>query len=84
MVDAFMQAMASTHGVSAVVEAFDEFALGQGATASAMACVRLGIGQTAVIGVAFAEDTTGAALQAVLNALGHGRAARRAGLNPAA
>jgi len=84
VVDAFMQAMASTHGVSAVVEAFDEFALAAGATASAMACVRLGIGQTAVVGVAFAEDTTGAALQAVLNALGRGRAASRTGLNPAA
>jgi len=84
VVDAFMHAMASTHGVSAVVEAFDEFALAQGATASAMACVRLGIGQTAVIGAAFAEDTTGAALQAVLNALGRARALGGAGLSPAA
>jgi len=84
VVDAFMQAMASTHGVRAVVEAFDEFALGQGAAASAMACVRLGLGQTAVIGAAFAEDTTGAALQAVLNALGRARALSPAGLSPAA
>ena len=84
VVDAFMQAVASTHGVSAVVEAFDEFALAQGATAPAMACVRLGLGKTAVIGAAFAEDTTGAALQAVLNALGRARAASHAGLSPAA
>jgi 2-isopropylmalate synthase len=84
VVDAFMRAMASTHGVSAVVEAFDEFALAQGATASAMACVRLGLGQTAVIGAAFAEDTTGAALQAVLNALGRARGVSRAGFSPAA
>lgn len=74
VVDAFMQGVRDSHGVSAIVEAFDEFALGQGATAPAMACVRLGIGGTAVVGVAFAEDTTAAALQAVLNALGRARA----------
>ncbi|MEY4581865.1 MAG: hypothetical protein RL701_6568 [Pseudomonadota bacterium] len=80
VVEAFMQGISRSHGVTAVVEAFDEFALGQGATAPAMACVRLGISNvagiesSAVIGVAFAEDTTGAALQAVLNALGRARA----------
>jgi 2-isopropylmalate synthase len=83
VVDAFMQGINRSHGVTAVVEAFDEFALGQGATAPAMACVRLGISgvpgrsdleSSAVIGVAFAEDTTGSALQAVLNALGRARA----------
>jgi 2-isopropylmalate synthase len=84
VVDAFMQAMASAHGVSVVVEAFDEFALAPGAAASAMACVRLGLGQTPVIGAAFAEDTTGAALQAVLNALGRARAVVHAGFSPAA
>jgi 2-isopropylmalate synthase len=73
VVDAFMQGMSSSYGVTAAVEAFDEFALGQGATAPAMACVRLGIGSAAVVGVAFAEDTTGSALQAVLNALGRAR-----------
>ena len=74
VVDAFMQGICASHGVTAVVEAFDEFALTQGATAPAMACVRLGLGGHAVIGVAFAEDTTGAALQAVLNALARTRA----------
>jgi 2-isopropylmalate synthase len=78
VVDAFMSGIHDTHGVTAVVEAFDEFALGQGATASAMACVRLGIQGAAVIGVAFAEDTTAAALQAVLNALGRARVATSA------
>jgi 2-isopropylmalate synthase len=78
VVDAFMSGIRDTHGVTAVVEAFDEFALGQGATASAMACVRLGIQGAAVIGVAFAEDTTAAALQAVLNALGRARVATSA------
>jgi 2-isopropylmalate synthase len=84
VVDAFMQAMASTRGLTAVVEAFDEFALAEGATAPAMACVRLGLGQTAVIGAAFAQDTTAAALQAVLNALGRARAHAERGFSPAA
>ena len=81
VVDAFMQGITQSYEISAVVEAFDEFALGQGAAASAMACVRVGVGSVAVIGVAFAEDTTGAALQAVLNALSRARAvgARAAG-----
>jgi 2-isopropylmalate synthase len=93
VVEAFMQGVRGSHGVSAIVEAFDEFALGQGATAPAMACVRLGVAMSggrehassrgpaaaveqtsAVVGVAFAEDTTAAALQAVLNALGRARA----------
>jgi 2-isopropylmalate synthase len=75
VVDALMQGMRAAHGVAAVVEAFDEFALEPGATAPAMACVRLGMqsGSTA-IGVAFGKDTTSAALQAVLNALGRTRA----------
>ena len=74
VVEAFMQGVQGSHGVSAIVEAFDEFALGTGATAPAMACVRLGVAGSAVVGVAFAEDTTAAALQAVLNALGRARA----------
>jgi len=74
VVDAFMQGIKASHGVSATVEAYDEFALGQGATAPAMTCVRLGMGVDVAVGVAFAEDTTGSALQAVLNALGRSRA----------
>jgi 2-isopropylmalate synthase len=74
VVDAFMNGIRASHGVSGIVEAFDEFALTDGTTAPAMACVRLGIEGRAVIGVAFAADTTGAALQAVLNALGRVRA----------
>jgi hypothetical protein len=57
-------------GVTGAVEAFDEFALGGGTEASAMACVRIRNGEDVQIGVAFAEDTTSAALQAVLTALG--------------
>jgi 2-isopropylmalate synthase len=75
VVDALMQGIRAAHGVTAVVEAFDEFALEQGATAPAMACVRLGMQNGAAIGVAFGKDTTSAALQAVLNALGRTRVA---------
>jgi 2-isopropylmalate synthase len=78
VVDAFMNGIRSSHGVSGIVEAFDEFSLTHGTTAPAMACVRLGIEGQAVVGVAFAADTTGAALQAVLNALGRVRAAAAA------
>ena len=74
VVDAFMHGIRASHQMSATVEAFDEFALAQGAEAPAMACVRLGVAGQGVVGVAFAEDTTGAALQAVLNALGRARA----------
>jgi 2-isopropylmalate synthase len=81
VVDAFMSGIRASHGVTGVVEAFDEFALTHGTTAPAMACVRLGIEGQAVIGVAFAADTTAAALQAVLNALGRVRAVA-GGSNP--
>jgi 2-isopropylmalate synthase len=77
VVDAFMNGIRVSHGVSGVVEAFDEFALTHGTTAPAMACVRLGIDGQGVVGVAFAADTTAAALQAVLNALGRVRAVTR-------
>ena len=69
-VEALMQGMRAARGVTGTVEAFDEFALGSGTGASAMACVRLALGGESSIGVAFAEDTTSAALQAVLTALG--------------
>jgi 2-isopropylmalate synthase len=74
-VEALMQGMRSARGVTGTVEAFDEFALGSGTGASAMACVRLALGGESSIGVAFAEDTTSAALQAVLTALGRARQA---------
>jgi len=46
-----------------------------GGDASAMACVRVQIGDEVSVGVAFAEDTTSATLQAVLSAMGrtHGK-----------
>jgi hypothetical protein len=48
-----------------------------------MACVRLCSNGETSIGVAFAEDTTGAALQAVLTALGR-PGFRHASASPAA
>jgi len=70
VVEALMEGVRRTRNVTGVVEAFDEFALGSGTEASAMACVRLAVADDVRISVAFGKDTTSAALQAVLNALG--------------
>jgi 2-isopropylmalate synthase len=83
VVEALMQGIRRSRALSATVEAFDEFALGSGTEASAMACVRLCSNGETSIGVAFAEDTTGAALQAVLTALGR-PGFRHASASPAA
>jgi 2-isopropylmalate synthase len=83
VVEALMQGIRRSRSLSATVEAFDEFALGSGTQASAMACVRLASSGETSIGVAFAEDTTAAALQAVLSALGR-PGFRHASLSPAA
>lgn len=69
-VEALMDALQRTRGVIAVVESFDEYALGSGTEASAMACVRVRIGEETGVGVALGEDTTSATLQAVLSAVG--------------
>lgn len=68
-VSALLNAVWRAHGVEAHVEAFDEYALGSGTEAAAMACVRVRVGTEIGVGVAFAADTTSAALQAVLTAL---------------
>ena len=71
-VEAVVEALAKRSGVRLQIETFDELALGGGADASALACVRMNAGNSTEgqvgIGVAFAKDTTGAALQAVLSA----------------
>jgi 2-isopropylmalate synthase len=67
-VEALLAALAARYGIQGAVEAFDEFALESGTDAQAMACVRLRAGNESSVGVAFAKDTTSAALQAVLNA----------------
>jgi 2-isopropylmalate synthase len=57
-------------GAHGTIEAFDEYALTGGTTATAMACVQVQDGERVAIGVAFAEDATRATLQAVLTAFG--------------
>ncbi|HVU02605.1 MAG TPA: 2-isopropylmalate synthase [Polyangiaceae bacterium] len=75
-VEALLAAVAPRGDVR--VEAFDEMAVERGTTATAMASVRLACGGETSVGVAFAADTTGAAFQAVLTALGRlGGFARR-------
>jgi 2-isopropylmalate synthase len=70
VVEALVDAMTKTYGLALRVDAFDEAALGKGTDARAMACVRLHAGNASAAGVALAEDTTSAALQAVLAAGG--------------
>ncbi|MFP5382672.1 MAG: alpha-isopropylmalate synthase regulatory domain-containing protein, partial [Gammaproteobacteria bacterium] len=69
-VEALIDAVRRARGVQAVVESFDEYALGSGTEASAMACVQVRVGDSVRIGVALGEDTTSATLQAVLTAIG--------------
>jgi 2-isopropylmalate synthase len=73
-VEALMDALRRVHGVNGSVEAFDEYALGSGTTANAMACIKLRIGTQISVGVALAEDTSTATLQAVLSAFGRHKA----------
>ena len=68
-VEALLDALANHCGIRGAIEAFDEFALESGTDAQAVACVKLRVGDEQGAGVAFAKDTTSAALQAVLNAL---------------
>ncbi|EDY87582.1 2-isopropylmalate synthase [gamma proteobacterium HTCC5015] len=69
-VGALVAALEGHTGRSFSVEAFDESTLGQSTEANAMACVRVSSGEQQQIAVAMAKDTTSAALQAVLSAVG--------------
>lgn len=70
VVEAVADALFRQYGVRVNVERFDEHALSQGTNANAMAAVRVRVSEVWGTGVAFAEDTAGAALQAVLSAAG--------------
>lgn len=70
VVEAVADALFRQHGVRVSVEQFDEHALSRGTNANAMAAVRAQVAEVWGTGVAFAEDTAGAALQAVLAAAG--------------
>ncbi|AEM47819.1 pyruvate carboxyltransferase [Acidithiobacillus ferrivorans SS3] len=70
-VAALVDALIQSWGVRAEVEQFDQHALGSGTGARAMACARVSVDHGhAASAVAFGEDTTEAALQAVLSAIG--------------
>ena len=70
-VGALVDALIQSWGVRAEVEQFDQHAIGTGTAARAMACVRVSVDHGhATSAVAFGEDTTEAALQAVLSAIG--------------
>ncbi len=77
-VEALMDALKRVHGVSGIVESFDEYALDSGTQARAMACVRVRVGDDVSVGVALGADTTSATLQAVLSAVGRQPAVRAA------
>ena len=68
-VSALVNALAAEVGVEIRVEAFDEFSLGDNTASNAMACVRMQVGSHMVSAAALADDTTSAAIQAVLNAV---------------
>lgn len=69
-VGALVDALIQGADVRAEVEQFDQHALSTGTGARAMACARVSLEQGGTASaVAFAEDTTAAALQAVLSAI---------------
>ncbi|MGP4845914.1 2-isopropylmalate synthase [Marinobacter sp. 1Y8] len=70
-VEAVAAGLESHHGFSLAVEAYDEFALGEGTKANAMACIRIQISGQPYSAAALAEDTTSATLQALLSAVAH-------------
>jgi len=68
-VEAVCDGLAKRFGVTVAVEAYDEFALGEGTTANALACIRLSANGQYCSAASLAEDTTSATLQAVLSAV---------------
>ncbi|AZT84177.1 2-isopropylmalate synthase [Marinobacter sp. NP-4(2019)] len=68
-VEAVSAALEERYGVKVAVEAYDEFALGEGTNANALACIRLTANGTHCSAAALAEDTTSATLQALFSAV---------------
>lgn len=68
-VEAVAFAIEQRFGVNVVVEAYDEFALSEGTTANAMACIRVVSDGEPSSAAALAEDTTSATIQALLSAV---------------
>ncbi|MGB1466152.1 MAG: alpha-isopropylmalate synthase regulatory domain-containing protein, partial [Alcanivorax nanhaiticus] len=67
---ALVEALNRQIGSEVKVVSFDEYSLGDSTEANAMACVRVQVGETIQSAVATAADTTAAALQAILSAVG--------------
>ena len=70
-VEALVNALAQHFGVAISVNHYDEFALGEGTSAQAMAGLQLLVAGQPAVGVAIGSDTTGAVVQALLMAVGH-------------
>ena len=68
-VEAVSDALERRFGVTIAVEAYDEFALGEGTNANALACIRLMASEQHCSAAALAEDTTSATLQALFSAV---------------
>ncbi|MGO1502208.1 MAG: 2-isopropylmalate synthase, partial [Marinobacter sp.] len=68
-VEAVSGALEKRFGLAIAVEAYDEFALGEGTRANALACIRLTAGGKHCSAAALAEDTTSATLQALFSAV---------------
>ncbi|MCK0164657.1 2-isopropylmalate synthase [Marinobacter sp. S6332] len=68
-VEAVSAALEKSFGFKIAVEAYDEFALGEGTRANALACIRLTAGGKHCSAAALAEDTTSATLQALFSAV---------------
>jgi 2-isopropylmalate synthase len=68
-VEAASDALARRFGFTVAVEAYDEFALGEGTNANALACIRLTASGQICSAAALAEDTTSATLQALFSAV---------------
>lgn len=68
-VEAVSAALEAACGVRIAVEAYDEFALGEGTNANALACIRLTVDGVHCSAAALAEDTTSATLQALFSAV---------------
>ncbi|PAV26967.1 2-isopropylmalate synthase [Tamilnaduibacter salinus] len=68
-VEAVAAALEKRHGFQLAVENYDEFALGEGTNANALACIRIQVDGHTHSSAALAEDTTSATLQALLSAV---------------
>ncbi len=68
-VEAVSEALESIFDIKIAVEAYDEFALSEGTTANALACIRVTANGEHCSAAALAEDTTSATLQALFSAV---------------